>query len=160
MIQKELLLQKIIRNPDLDLIGVWKGHGFSSQKNSRFDSRARIRIWKGEPNYVLFTDLDERDTGVSITNCCENLATLVRRDFELDEETIWYEHYSRANNPHLEEEFSEIKLQWNTQKNNYLRPIWKPLTKKSIEKAIEGKLEPTEPGLNNLPTYRFQVPVG
>jgi hypothetical protein len=68
-----------LRQPYIDLIGIWKGFGYPDRRNFQWDSKARIRIWNGNNcHFVVFSDLDEPDSGTSITNSSENLATFIR----------------------------------------------------------------------------------
>ena len=79
-----------------DCIIVWRGFGRSRSGN--WDSKCRVRIWHDDSHsatVVLFSDLDEDDTGTSITNASENVATLVRERFGLNGNITWIEHYVR-----------------------------------------------------------------
>lgn len=70
----------------------WQGFG---NGNGRWDSFCRMRIIRAHELVVVATDLGN-DTGTSITNCAEYLATLFTRDFEdygMDENTLWIHHY-------------------------------------------------------------------
>ncbi|EAZ88230.1 hypothetical protein [Crocosphaera chwakensis] len=58
----------------IDRIISWHGFGYPDKPNKPLDSKCRLRIWQQDPVIVLFSDLNEEDTGTSITNCSENLA--------------------------------------------------------------------------------------
>lgn len=58
------------------------------------DSRCRLRLYAGaeRPPVVIVTELAD-NPGTSVTNAAEELAHLVCRHYNLDEEFIWIEHY-------------------------------------------------------------------
>ncbi len=83
--------------PLIDNIVIWRGFGYPHKPNNPWDSKCRLRIWNQNPVIVLFSDLDIPDTGTSITNCCENLATIVQFHYKLQNPIRWFEHYPRHN---------------------------------------------------------------
>ncbi|MGK7953775.1 MAG: hypothetical protein AB4063_00690, partial [Crocosphaera sp.] len=90
---------------------------------------------------VLFSDLNEDDTGTSITNCSENLATLVQFHFQLEEPIRWFEYYPYHNLPErkkkqlmFRESLSEIFYSQNGQ--NYHSPQWKHFKREQFETLV------------------------
>ena len=151
-----------LRQPYIDLIGIWKGFGYLDRRNFHWDSKARIRIWNGNNcHFVVFSDLDEPDSGTSITNSSENLATLIRRDFQLDGTILWFEHYPRHNTPErirqaddCQEEVSLVAYTWDGQK--YLSPCWVYIKREAAETMIDASLEME--GYRSLSSYYFSCP--
>ena len=152
-----------LRQPYIDLIGIWKGFGYPDHRNFQWDSKARIRIWNGNNcHFVVFSDLDEPDSGTSITNSSENLATFIRRDFHLDGTILWFEHYPRHNTPecirqanHWQEEVSIVTYTWDGQK--YLSPRWVYIKREAAETMIDASLEME--GYRSLSSHYFSCPV-
>lgn len=81
--------------PKTDVIFQWVGFGDGHFKG--WNSWCRVRIWKSDRTIVLMSDLDEEDTGTSITNSVENVMSLIRQTYELTESITWIEHYPRHN---------------------------------------------------------------
>lgn len=148
------------RQPDIDLIGIWKGFGYLDRPNSQWDSKARIRLWTGDNcRLVVKSDLDEQDSGTSITNSSENLATLIRRDFNLDGTILWFEHYPRHNTSEairrasqLKEEVSLVAYDWDGQR--YRSPCWISIGRESAETLLRASLDME--GYRVLAVHRFQ----
>ncbi|MDJ0599566.1 MAG: hypothetical protein QNJ37_12070 [Crocosphaera sp.] len=81
----------------IDKIIIWKGFGYPHQQNSNWDSKCRLRIWNTYPMAIVVSDLNEPKTGTSITNCSENLLTLVEFHFRIKKFFRFFEHYSYHN---------------------------------------------------------------
>ncbi|MBE9036045.1 hypothetical protein [aff. Roholtiella sp. LEGE 12411] len=117
----------------------WKGQGqeFERIYPRIWDSKCRLRIYKSYsmPNIVICSDLDERDTGTSITNSVENLATLVWQKYSYKQlnpnsgyvggQFIFIEHYPCDRNDE-EETFALVQFNWDTER--FQEPRWSPLT--------------------------------
>lgn len=135
-----------------DVVARWKGYGHLDRRNYDFDSRARVRIWKGtderykQPTFVLISDLDEEDTGVSIISCSECLATNLRREFELDDNVVWLVHYPRHNfrADGSQETVDLVRYTWDGK--HYTHPVWTRFQKElagllGLDLGMEGYRE-------------------
>ncbi|YAF99299.1 MAG: hypothetical protein AB3A66_28060 (plasmid) [Nodularia sp. CChRGM 3473] len=127
----------------LDTTFIWKGAGLEQQqRNPRmWDSKCRLRIYQAYsmPNIVICSDLDEQDTGTSITNSVENVATLIWQKYKeqelspssghLGNQFIFIEHYpyhNKADWNDEEETFCLVQFNWDGQR--FSKPRWSPLT--------------------------------
>lgn len=126
-----------------DCIIVWRGFGLPS--SGKWDSKCRVRIWRDDTQsltVVVFSDLDDEDTGTSITNASENVATLVRERFKLNANTTWIEHYPRHKQkyepPFDKEDFALIE--YKTIKKQLKRPHWRYISKSEVEKMVNDNL--------------------
>ena len=153
-------MDKKLKQPDLDIIGIWKGFGHQHGRE-KWDSKARIRIWKGNPNFVVMSDLDEDDTGSSITNSSEYLATLIKAEFQLQNGTFWFEHYPRHNTDEitrkscqLQEDISLVSYDWNEAEHRYHHPGWRYIERDKAESMIGGSLDME--GYQSLPIHQFK----
>ena len=118
---------------------IWKGRGTPQDaKNSNcWESSCRMRIWQGETTIILWTDLLEEDSGTSITNSAEGLATLVARDFAehipKPSDAIWIEHYPTripgTTDPTLAETFARVKYQWKEERRRDVSGSGAPCSK-------------------------------
>lgn len=129
-----------LNSPSLvvDTIFTWKGIGHElQQKNSRWwDSKCQLRIYRSYsmPSIVICSDLDESDTGTSITNSVENVATLIWQQYSQlqilsNPGFMFIEHYPYHNRTEYEakpENFSLVQFNWNG--NKFSQPRWSPLT--------------------------------
>lgn len=149
--------------PNTDIIAIWKGFGRIDQRNGLFESKCRIRIWQlHDKNIVLFSDLDKPDTGTSITNCSENLATLVHRDFKVSpQQTEWFQHYPRHNTSQatkekegIGEEVDKVSYSWDGRR--FKSPRWRPSSREYLEEIVETSIGME--GYVNLAKYHFKVP--
>jgi hypothetical protein len=127
--------------PLIDAIVIWRGFGYPHKPNNPWDSKCRLRIWQQNPVIVLFSDLDIPNTGTSITNCCENLATIVQFHFKLPYPIRWFEHYPRHNcSPQQQQEspetVDEIFYDYDEKEERYKKPRWKAYDRKSFEKLV------------------------
>ena len=134
---------------DIDYIISWHGFGYPDRRSELWDSLCRVRIWQQKPIIVLFSDLNEEDTGTSITNCSENLATLVQFHFKLENPIRWFEHYSYHNLPErkkkqlmFNESLSEIFYSHDGQR--YYQPKWKPFSPSSLESLVNTSISMTD----------------
>ncbi len=86
----------------------WKGFG---NGNGDWDSFCRLLIFDSdESTFVVVSDLG-MDTGTSITNSAEHIATLVVRDYKLDPSKLtWIECY-----PGSDIELSLVSFTWQVQ---------------------------------------------
>lgn len=121
----------------VDEIYTWTGFGNGFGK---WDSRCRIRIFRPHPEQivVIASDLGE-DSGTSITNCADSLATLIVRDFCLDPDLLlWIEHYPRNREKYPQAEFSRVHITWNGRKATQVR--WSPMSQQEAEALCGCKL--------------------
>lgn len=131
-----------------DCIVVWRG--FGRPRSGKWDSKCRVRIWHDDSHsatVVLFSDLDEDDTGTSITNASENVATLVRERFGLNGNITWIEHYPRHRqkySPPLDKEDFAL-IEYEDIRNQLKRPYWRYISKSEVEKMVNGDL-----GMNDI----------
>ena len=140
--------------PKSDVIFKWVGFGDGHFRG--WKSWCRVRIWKSNRTIVLMSDLDEEDTGTSITNSVENVMTLIHQTYELQEPITWIEHYPRHNaiaqlkqrigeeraNRKIQrdfmyqEGFSIVSCSWDGKR--YCEPLWQHLdTNNPLLKTIE-----------------------
>ncbi|WP_013324636.1 hypothetical protein [Gloeothece verrucosa] len=151
-----------LNSPDIDIIAVWPGFGKPDCKNAQFDSTARVRIWTNKtPVIVVFSDLDGLDTGCSITNCSENLATLVKLHYKLTEPITWLEHYPRHNRSEIDLKINKLtedvsQVFYCTKNGYYFHPRWKHLDLDAARKMIGHSL--SMDGEFNLPVVRLVTP--
>ncbi|MCC5618458.1 hypothetical protein LC605_25905 [Nostoc sp. CHAB 5836] len=126
----------------LDTIFTWKGSGQPmQQRNSNcWDSRCQLRIYQAYsmPNIVICSDLDEEDTGTSITNSVEGLATLISQQYQntvlsrprwcLGNDFLFIEHYphNKRSENKKPEEFTLVQFNWDGKQ--FYQPRWSPLT--------------------------------
>ncbi len=137
------------KKANIDRILFWHGFGYPHKESESWYSSCRVRIWRQNPVIVLFSDLNEEDTGTSITNCSENLATLVQFHFQLEEPTRWFEHYEYHNIPEqkkkqlmFSENISEVFYSHDGQR--YLKPHWKLFSRESLEDLINDSISMTD----------------
>ncbi|WP_157951274.1 hypothetical protein [Cyanothece sp. BG0011] len=127
--------------PIIDNIIIWKGFGYPHKPNNPWDSKCRLRIWQQNPVIVLFSDLDIPDTGTSITNCCENISSIVQFHFRLQNPIRWFEHYPRHHRSLQQQQESletvdEIFYDYDEKEQRYKKPRWKAYDRKSFEKLV------------------------
>ncbi|WP_013325546.1 hypothetical protein [Gloeothece verrucosa] len=153
---------KNLNEPDIDVIAVWSGHGYPDRPNALYESTARVRIWKKKsPLIVVFSDLDAEDSGTSITNCSENLATLVKLHYQLTEPIIWLEHYNRHKHSELERKFHRLsesisQVLYCTKNGYYFHSRWKHSDLDEARKLIGHSL--SMDGQFDLPVVRLTTP--
>ncbi len=133
----------------LDRILFWHGYGYPDRESESWYSSCRLRIWKQTPVIVLFSDLNEEDTGTSITNCSENLASLVQFHFKLEKPIRWFEHYPYHNiceqkkkQSSVTESISEVFYSHDGQR--YRKPKWKPFSRQSLESLVNDSISMTD----------------
>ncbi len=135
----------------LDTIFTWKGAGQELQQSNQnyWDSKCQLRIYQSYsmPSIVICSDLDELDTGTSITNSVENLATLIWRQYQstvlssrryLGNNFLFIEHYPRTNpqnRNHQQEDFSLVQFNWDGKR--FYQPRWSPLTPSVVLTMIQ-----------------------
>ena len=152
--------------PAIDAIAIWKGYEYHNRKSESWSSICRLRVWKPteiRPVIVIFSDLNEEDTGTSITNCSENLATMIRYEFNLEEPIRWFEHYPYHNTSEklkkqviFQESLSEIFYNWDNSNEHYDQPQWKHIERTRLEKLIGYSL--TMDGYKSLKKLQLQSP--
>lgn len=95
---------------------------------------------------VILTEMDS-NTGISVTNDCEHLATLVLRDYELHPNfTIWIEHYSPhsySQNPGADESETYDLIQFNWNGQHFSAPRWCRLTYAEVNALCGQQLPAT-----------------
>ena len=105
----------------IDTLFRWRGfgNGFGA-----WESLCRLRIYETpEQAVVIATELPE-NTGTSITNAAEYLATMVVEQYELRPHTlVWIEHYPACRD--LPETFALVHLTWDGQR--FHTPRWRRL---------------------------------
>lgn len=100
------------------------------------ESKCKIEV---HSNIVIATELDD-NTGTSITNYAETLATMICKQFSiLPEELIWIEHYPKDS--YSLETYSLVKF--DIDKNRFSNPKWSYLSNTELEgliKKLAGRL--------------------
>lgn len=105
--------------PFIDRIFTWKGW---ANGRGNWDSSCRIRIFHDQEYAVIVASDLGRDSGTSITNCCEDLIPLVCQEYALDPSLVtWIENY--------EDRYDLVKL-INGQ------PEWTHLHQGTLEQAL------------------------
>lgn len=107
----------------------WKGFGDGM---GQWLSKCRLRILKPHPeqSIVIVSDLG-RDTGTSITNCAEILATRIVQEYELDPACLmWVEHYP-GDGSFPDEEFALVSFDWNDRRA--INPDWRHISRGKLE---------------------------
>lgn len=137
----------------LDTIFIWKGAGHELQQSNPkyWDSKCQLRIYQSYsmPSIVLCSDLDEQDTGTSITNSVEGVATLIWRKYHnqellprrLGHSFLFIEHYPRNKRSKQDfepEDFSLVQFNWDGQR--FSEPRWSPLTPDIVLALIQQPL--------------------
>lgn len=108
----------------------WQGFGDGFGK---WESRCRLRIFRSHPEAIVVVASDQGgDTGTTITNCAEHLATAVVKEYAVDPAVLtWIEHL-----PESEAQFSLVEFDW-SDRQKASRPRWRYLTREEAE-AIAG----------------------
>ena len=103
------------------------------------ESEHRVRLFGGAGEAVgkiimLATEGPDA-VGVSVTNGCESIATLVCRQLGLEVgQVIFIEHYQRslglrtARAHESENDFARVRLAWDEAKQRFRSPQWRRLT--------------------------------
>ena len=149
----------VSNKPIVDNLIVWHGFGYPHRRSESWYSFCRVRIWQQNPVVVLFSDLNEEDTGTSITNCSENLATIVQFHFQLEKPIRWFEHYPRHNqSPKQVTEWPETvdEVFYVQEGQRYLNPRWKSFDRSSFEKLVNCSI--SMDGYRNLPQVPIKTP--
>ncbi|MBD2180612.1 hypothetical protein H6S82_05490 [Planktothrix sp. FACHB-1355] len=80
------------------------------------ESYCRVRIYSPSEQTIVIVSESETNSGTSVTNMAEGIATLVAYHYELDvKKTIWIEHYPEQNNGRSSlflESFSLVEFDW------------------------------------------------
>ena len=111
-----------------------------------------LRIYFSPQQTVVIVSESETNSGTSITNMIEGIATLVSYQYELDvQKTIWIEHYPEEFNgrsPLFAESFSLVEFDWGSHyafpyqraiqpiKLKASNPQWTNLDKEKVEQLI------------------------
>jgi hypothetical protein len=123
--------------------GTWRYRGYHD-----CPSVCHLRVYAptvpAEPLIVVFTEVRE-NTGTSITNRIEHLATQVWRWLERPERGCrWIEHYQprgvcvrtpQGERWQFKEEFDFVEMT-RTGDERFEKPVWKPTTRAAIEQLI------------------------
>ena len=122
--------------PERDYIHTYKRH-----PNEGIEAKCRIRMYRpGEGTAVVIATELLDNTGVSITNWAEYLATDFRKDYlRQGEALIWIEHYQeRASrydmSERIKETFDRVLMRWNG--TAYEEPEWKLFDRAAVERLI------------------------
>jgi hypothetical protein len=106
---------------------------------SRCACVCNVEIYKGpERALVIMTELPE-NTGTSVTNISEQLATELRAKFLAGYppmRIIWIEHYPKQAGAGGES-FDSVHYSWNA-KQEYIEPTWRHLTKRAVQELKVG----------------------
>ena len=97
-------------------------------------SQCRLQV---NGNVVIVTDLDG-DTGTSITNMAEHLATQVINEFGIKPENlVWIEHYPERGHPldRFPENFDLVTFTWDGQR--FRKPVWKPMISEVAKRRLQ-----------------------
>ena len=135
-----------------DIIYSWKGWGGKLCLGS---GMCRLRIYDMtkaagkavahlRPVIVIVSDVPE--SGMSIRSCAGHIATMVTKDFHIDQHRmLWIEHYpaktyGEKNEHVIPESFEAVEFEWH--EDNAIKPKWralKPPLLDEIAKMVEGK---------------------
>jgi hypothetical protein len=89
------------------------------------------------PVIIICSDLDESETGTSITNSCERLATLIWNKYKEEELAknpgfLFIEHYPRHNQAWGDVVETFCLVQFNFDGEKFSRPRWNTLTSNTV----------------------------
>ena len=77
----------------IDLTYIWFGDGHPASC-ATWESYCRLRIYRKSSYHVVVLSEPEEESGTSVTNAAEHLATRIALHFNLDPlTTVWVEHY-------------------------------------------------------------------
>lgn len=123
--------------------------------NSRFeykglsvhDSYCEVEVLEHNNKFlVILTEPPEDDSGTSVTNACENIATKLFNTLEtfsigtLEKDIVWIEHYpQRGYHFPLEETFDLITFKFN--KGVFFSPQWKHIGENLTEEKMKDLLK-------------------
>ena len=106
----------------------------------------RVRIYDGQgemegKTVVIATDIN---VGQSVTNECENIATLVCGENDINSrDLVFIEHYKkedeakhRRNDPLFAEHFDRVQFIFDVRTNRFKNPNWSRLSHEEIERII------------------------
>lgn len=109
-------------------------------------SKCRLRVWMGgrvdRMVFVMMTELD--NSGTSVTNRSEHIATMVNKDilipkFGIDRDrAIWIEHYSKGGVTPWDT-FDVVTYDWDT-KQQAKNPSWHRVSQRWVEELIREEL--------------------
>ena len=125
-----------------------KDYRLEWQDWKKLDCACRIRIYDGQAamagrEIVIATDIN---VGQSVTNECENIATLACRENHINIlDLVFIEHYEeeenaprhRPNDPIYAEHFDRVKFTWNERDGKFQNPKWSRFSHEEV-KAIIG----------------------
>ncbi len=118
-------------------------HAYSGYYNDEKNAICRVRYYDNNINHVIIISTEIENTGLSITNGIEKIATEIRDKHSLRSNVIWVEHYPErryADRPDdkldsmFDENFSLVTFQ--TIGNKFSSPKWKHLSKRDLLKLI------------------------
>ncbi len=94
---------------------------------------------KSETAIVIVTDLYEENPGGSITEFCAELAMLICKEFNIDNNKLIFIHHVPEVNSSLDF-YSEAfyKVCFETLEGKLQNPDWHPLTRDEVEKMIQS----------------------
>jgi len=100
----------------------------------RRDGICRLRTFVNQRNkiIVLLTELNEKNTSTSITNCIENLCAYITKKGFVPHASVFIEHYEAKG--FVNETFDVVTI------NEKGMPEWEPLTKEQVVELINCEL--------------------
>lgn len=98
-----------------------------------WENHCRIRIFQPHPKSTVVVVSDIRlDTGTSVTNFSQSLATLIVKSFGLNPTlVIWIEHYYSCGWRRSSAEFRLVQFLW--EGKTAVHFCWKPLSQQQVE---------------------------
>ncbi len=118
----------------IDTAFSWKGfgNGFGA-----WESKCRLRIYDtATETVVIATELPD-NTGTSITNAAQYIATLVVMHYGLDPHSlVWIEHYPPTDD--FEESFDQVTFPWDGKR--FHAPQWRRLQQDDIARLTGGRI--------------------
>ena len=102
------------------------------------DSCCEIEVHRRTDGKYVFiaTELPD-NTGTSVTNYAEHLATAMRRQYGLKpEEVIWIEHYPEAKD-RRKEDFDLVRF-GGIEGDSFRNPVWTRITEQAVDELIAG----------------------
>lgn len=103
-------------------------------------SKCDLKIYRrGNGAVIIATErIDDEDSGVSVTNGAEHIATAAMRAYDLDPtKIVWVEHYPyRGESMTREETWDLVQFNYDGERNVFVKPRWLHINRAAAESLI------------------------
>lgn len=116
----------------IDITFIWPGTGCPDAE-ATWESHCRLRLFRHDGRHVVVLTEPEGNSGTSVTNAAEYLATRITDHFNLDPTTtVWVEHYG----PWREggETFDFVTFTWHG--HRACRPEGQRVKREEVEQVV------------------------